>query len=251
MARKVEEFGTETISEADLADFELAAARPVGESKPEGQEGASEPVPVKEDGESEMSFRERLICVQSELIAKKGRVNTFSHFNYRSAEDILEAVKPLLKKYGLMMSITDSIVPIDGRYYVRSKVTVFDTKSDEKVITKGFAREADQKKGSDEAQITGAASSYARKYALCGMFLIDDSDDPDRYDNSENEQATPAPAQQPPAPGQKKKGIACVNCGHLIQPYKSKEGAMWTPEQFALSSGGLCLNCYNAARRGQ
>ena len=127
-----------------------------------------------------------LLNVITELKAPKGQRNNFGNYNYRSCEDILEAVKPLLLKYGLMMSINDDIVAVLNRVYVKATVTVWTDKESKQVSA--YAREAETKKGMDESQITGAASSYARKYALNGMFLIDDTKDADSQDNSKHAQ---------------------------------------------------------------
>ena len=125
-----------------------------------------------------------LLNVITELKAPKGQRNNFGNYNYRSCEDILEAVKPLLLKYGLMMSINDDVVSVLDRVYVKATVTVWNDKESKQVSA--FAREAETKKGMDESQITGAASSYARKYALNGMFLIDDTKDADSQDNTKH-----------------------------------------------------------------
>ena len=127
-----------------------------------------------------------LLNVITELKAPKGQRNNFGNYNYRSCEDILEAVKPLLLKYSLMMSINDDVVSILDRVYVKATVTVWNDKESKQVSA--FAREAETKKGMDESQITGAASSYARKYALNGMFLIDDTKDADSQDNTKHAQ---------------------------------------------------------------
>lgn len=124
----------------------------------------------------------RLLKIQSELKAPKGRKNSFGNYNYRSAEDILEAVKPLLAEVGLTMVIQDELIQVGERYYVKAIVNVFDSEqTNERPIasTSAYARESLEKKGMDVSQITGTASSYARKYALNGMFLIDDTKDAD------------------------------------------------------------------------
>ena len=117
--------------------------------------------------------------IQSELKAPKGQTNKFGGYSYRSAEDILEAVKPLLNKYNCFLTVSDEIVEVGGRVYVKATATVHESHSDPIAVTTAFAREAEIKKGMDEAQITGSASSYARKYALNGLFAIDDTKDPD------------------------------------------------------------------------
>jgi hypothetical protein len=124
--------------------------------------------------------------IQKELKAPKGQYNSFSKFYYRSCEDILEAVKPLLGEATLV--INDEIVQIGARYYVKATATLME--GDEKASSVAFARESEDKKGMDDAQITGATSSYARKYALNGLFLIDDEKDADTKDNTTDTPAT-------------------------------------------------------------
>lgn len=120
----------------------------------------------------------KLRTVQSELKAPKGQLNKFGNYNFRNAEDILEAVKPLLNKYGLTLVVTDSIVLVGDRYYVKATALVVDEEGNSQEAN-GYAREAEEQKGFDSSQITGSASSYARKYALNGLFAIDDSKDAD------------------------------------------------------------------------
>ena len=136
---------------------------------------------------------ERLQSVQSQLKAPKGQKNKFGNYNYRSAEDILEALKPLLAANGLALIITDDIVEIAGRVYVKANASVIDSIGAQ-IGSNGFAREAETKKGMDDAQITGSASSYARKYALNGLFAIDDTKDPDST-NTHGKGKTPKPQQ--------------------------------------------------------
>ena len=106
-------------------------------------------------------------------------MNKFGGYKYRSCEDIVEAVKPLLASEGLAMTITDELTQIGDRYYIKATVTIIDTNESDRHEVNGYAREAENKKGMDVSQITGAASSYARKYALNGMFAIDDTKDAD------------------------------------------------------------------------
>lgn len=119
-----------------------------------------------------------LTNIQAELKAPKNRYNSFGDYKYRSCEDILEAVKPLLKKHTASLYIQDKIVEVGGRVYVEATAT-FKSEDDGVIQTKAFAREPAEKKKMDDSQITGTASSYARKYALNGLFLIDDAKDPD------------------------------------------------------------------------
>lgn len=119
--------------------------------------------------------------IQTELKAPKGQLNKFGGYKYRSCEDILEALKPLLAKHKAIVLLSDEIVLIGERYYVKATAT-FKT-AEESISVVAYAREAESKKGMDESQITGSASSYARKYALNGLFGIDDTKDADTMDN--------------------------------------------------------------------
>lgn len=121
----------------------------------------------------------RLIEIQQELKAPKNQKNSFGGYNYRSCEDILEAVKPLLKKQGLALVIKDDILAIDGRFYIKATASLFDENKDKIAETTALAREEENKKGMDASQLTGSTSSYARKYALNGLFAIDDNKDAD------------------------------------------------------------------------
>lgn len=120
---------------------------------------------------------DKLLKIQEELKAPKGQYNSFGKYKYRSCEDILEAAKPVLAKHGCTLRISDSIELIGDRFYVKASAILSD--GNKEVIVTAFAREEDNKKGMDGSQITGAASSYARKYALNGLFLIDDTKDVD------------------------------------------------------------------------
>lgn len=132
------------------------------------------------------NLKEKLMEVQSELKAPKGQFNLFGKYKYRSCEDVLEALKPLLKKQGLILIITDDIKMIGDRFYIQANVTLSDTETGDVLNCSAFAREEENKKGMDGSQVTGAASSYARKYALNGMFCIDDNKDFDDPANDQN-----------------------------------------------------------------
>lgn len=133
---------------------------------------------------ADKTFIERVIAVQSQLKAPKNQRNNFGCYNYRNCEDILEAVKPLLKAEGLYLNITDDIVMIGDRYYVKATATLSD--GERSLPSQAFAREEASKKGMDGSQVTGSASSYARKYALNGLFAIDDSKDADALNNGQD-----------------------------------------------------------------
>ena len=126
-----------------------------------------------------MSIYAKLIKVQNELKAPKNQYNSFGKYSYRNCEDICESVKPLLLANGLAMFISDNIELIGDRYYIKAIVTVVDTETGETLTNSALAREEENKKGMDSSQVTGSTSSYARKYALNGMFVIDDTKDSD------------------------------------------------------------------------
>lgn len=130
---------------------------------------------------ADKTFIERVIAVQSQLKAPKNQRNDFGGFNYRSCEDILEAVKPLLKAEGLCLTITDDIVMLGDRYYVKATATLTD--GERSLPNQAFAREPEERAKMDGSQVTGSASSYARKYALNGLFAIDDTKDADALNN--------------------------------------------------------------------
>lgn len=133
---------------------------------------------------ADKTFTERVIAVQSQLKAPKNQRNNFGGYNYRNCEDILEAVKPLLKAEGLYLNITDDIVVLGDRYYVKATATLSD--GERSLPSQAFAREEASKKGMDGSQVTGTASSYARKYALNGLLAIDDSKDADALNNGQD-----------------------------------------------------------------
>ncbi|MBQ8279522.1 MAG: ERF family protein [Roseburia sp.] len=134
-----------------------------------------------------MNVYEKLATVQQELIAPKNQYNKFGNYNYRSCEDILEGLKPLLQKVKAVVKITDEVVLIGDRYYIQATATFIDIENGESVSNIAYAREEENVKGMSCSQITGSASSYARKYALNGLFCIDDVKDADSRDNRQGE----------------------------------------------------------------
>ena len=137
-----------------------------------------------------MELKEKLMHIQSELKCPKDQFNRFGKYNYRSTESILEALKPLLLKHKATLIISDEIIQVGDRYYVKATAELVDAeKETEIVVSTSYAREEETKKGMDGSQITGSASSYARKYALNGLFAIDDTKDSDAT-NSHGEQVT-------------------------------------------------------------
>lgn len=135
-----------------------------------------------------MELEEKLMNIQSELKAPKNQRNDFGKYNYRSCEDILEAVKPLLAKYKTTMIINDEIIMVGERIYVKATAKICDIEGGRTISNSAYAREEDTKKGMDGSQITGASSSYARKYALNGLFLIDDTKDSDATNETVREE---------------------------------------------------------------
>lgn len=127
---------------------------------------------------------EKLARIQLFLKAPKSQYNKFNDFNYRSAEDIYESVKPLLDKWGLYLTLSDTLEAIGERYYIKATATLTD--GTDTITVTAYAREDENRAGMSESQVTGCSSSYARKYALGGLFLIDDGKDSDSYDNRKN-----------------------------------------------------------------
>lgn len=151
-----------------------------------------------------MNIYEKLLKAQVELKAPKGQYNSFGKYKYRSCEDILEALKPVLDKFKLTLFIKDDVIEVNGRNYVKAVITLVNIeKPDEIIETSALAREEETKKGMDGSQITGASSSYARKYALNGMFMIDDTKDSDSTNTHGKEEKTEAE--------RKKEAIEAIN----------------------------------------
>ena len=134
--------------------------------------------------EKEKTLLFKLGEIQAELKAPKSKTNSFGKYKYRSCEDILEAVKPLLHARGLVLLMEDDVIFIEGRFYVKATATVYDSATSESLYSSAYAREADTKAGTDPAQLTGACSSYARKYALNALFAIDDTKDADTNESA-------------------------------------------------------------------
>lgn len=132
-----------------------------------------------------------LLQIQSELKAPKGQFNAYGKYKYRSCEDILEAVKPILKKNNCTLLLSDSLIYVGERYYIKATATLINAEG-KSVSTEAYAREEETKKGMDASQITGASSSYARKYALNGLLCIDDNKDSDTTNTGDNTPAAPA-----------------------------------------------------------
>ena len=189
-----------------------------------------------------MNVYEKLSQVQQELNAPKGQYNSFGKYNYRSCEDILKAVKPLLGGVKAALTISDALELIGERYYIAATAAFTDIESGERVTVTARAREEAEKKGMDASQVSGAAGSYARKYALNGLFCIDDAKDSD----ATNEEEAKNGGVQPPGP-------SCEICGSEIMPYNdgkkaytAAEMAQRSKEMFGRS---LCAKCSKAMGR--
>lgn len=180
-----------------------------------------------------MNVYEKLQVIQSKLEAKKAQWNDYSNYYYRSCEDILEALKPLLKENKLAITITDNVDHMGDRFYVRATVKLINIeKIDETIEVSASAREVENKKGMDQSQVTGSASSYARKYALNGMFAIDDAKDADSQNNKSSEKAN----QGKGTSSSSNENYNCSSCNTDI-----KQGV----HAFSTSKFGkaLCMNC--------
>ena len=177
-------------------------------------------------------IHEALMAVQSELKAPKGQMNKFGGYKYRSCEDILEAVKPILKAHSLVLRLSDKPVIVDSWHYIEATATVESQDGATYTVT-AYAREPEFKKGMDDSQITGTASSYARKYALNGLFCIDDTKD---ADTDEYQKQTEAEAIPP-----------CACCGKQLRPIQYNNRTV-TPLETARSTKKrfgrvLCWDC--------
>lgn len=140
---------------------------------------------------------EKLSNVQNTISVPKGQRNTFGKYNYRSCEDILNKCKPICKENGLAITISDDIIIVSDRYYVKATVTILELSTGDSIQTTAFARESLDRKGQDDSQITGTASSYARKYALNGLFLLDDTKDADSDEFHKASEKKEEPKQRP------------------------------------------------------
>lgn len=193
-----------------------------------------------------MSIFDKLLDIQQELRAPKNQFNKFGGYKYRSCEDILEAVKPLCKKYGCVLILSDEIITEGGRVYVKATAKLYDAAGDSEICmtNTAYAREAETKKGMDESQITGTASSYARKYALNGLFLIDDQKDADTDEYRKQNAASNAASKPADTPER----VSCNKCGTEIKPVK-KGAQTLTGAMVAQQTGGMCLKCYKEMQK--
>ena len=202
------------------------------------------------------NVREKLAAVQKVLKAPKNQYNSFGKYSYRSCEDILEAAKPLCIENGLILTISDDIVAVGERYYIKATAAVTDVQDGEKVECSGIAREAEERKGMDSSQVTGSTSSYARKYALNGLFSIDDTKDADATNDHGKKASAQAIVEKAQAAGVPvEKEYKCCDCGKDFQAFTDKNGKTWSAGQvFHMSESNntdgkaRCSACMKKAR---
>ena len=189
-----------------------------------------------------------LIAIQSELKAPKGQYNSFGKYKYRSCEDILEAVKPLCIKNNATLLLNDAVQEVSGRFYVVATATLVDTESGDSASVTAYAREPQDKKGMDDSQITGMASSYARKYALNGLFCIDDTKDADTDEAKRQEDAPKKREKKQESKAETP--VLCECCGLPIKAVKCGDRVYPTNEivENAVKKYGkrLCWGCMRA-----
>lgn len=189
----------------------------------------------------------KLAAIQQELKAPKGQYNSFGKYKYRSCEDILEAVKPICGKNKTTLILTDAVREVSGRFYVVATATLADQESNGTVEVDAYAREPEEKKGMDDSQVTGTASSYARKYALNGLFCIDDTKD---ADTDEYTKQTEKKAERKP------QSVKCAECGAPITGTTKRSGEPWSAADIVKYSTGrfgraLCCGCMKKSKAAE
>ena len=196
-----------------------------------------------------MGVYEKLLAVQSELKAPKDQYNAFGGYKYRSCESIMEAVKPLLAKHKAVILLDDEMVEVADRVYVKATAQFVDCEEGKGIEAHAYAREDASKKGMDGSQLTGATSSYARKYALNGLLAIDDTKDADAT-NTHGKDAEDKPA----APKDKPQNtpVTCERCKGLVKPSRLKDGKPWPVIDMVAYSmkrfkGVYCQDCMKVA----
>lgn len=188
-------------------------------------------------------FLKRVSEVQQKLKAPKGQYNSFGGYNYRSCEDILEAVKPICAEHSMLLNLSDEIVNVGERYYIKATAKLYDLESDAVISSTALAREAQTKKGMDDSQITGTASSYARKYALNGLFNIDDTKDADTDEYRKNSQKAETTKAESP--------LMCPKCGKEVKSQKKRDGTIASAKAVFEGCGGMCYKCYEKEKEGK
>ena len=209
----------------------------------------------------------KLAAIQHDLEAPKSQYNEFGKYRYRSCEDILQAVKPLLSATKTVLLLDDTMVEVGGRVYVKATARLIDTENGEDMMVDAYAREEETKKGMDASQITGTASSYARKYALNGLFAIDDAKDSDVTNTTPKEVPKSAPKPEPkpapkprrdlpppdimPEPMENEDGYyICKDCGEVIRGTRLQNGQQLSPKEVAIMAMNQfgVQTCYTCGR---
>lgn len=180
----------------------------------------------------------KLIAIQQQLKVPKNQWNDYGKYHYRSCEDIVEAVKPLAHAQGLVLLLSDEIEIKGNRYYVKATATLTDGSKENTLQVSAYAREDESRKGMDGSQVTGSSSTYARKYALNGMFGIDDNKDADTNEHKKQQEAA---AKKEAA--RKNKPVICPRCKKEVKAKKSSKGTIWTPDKLLEHYGGMCSEC--------
>jgi len=192
-----------------------------------------------------MNVYSKLLTVQQKLKSPKNQFNSFGKYNYRSCEDILEGLKPCLDEVKAVVIISDEVIFIEGRFYIKATVRFIDSETEQLIENCAYAREEAEKKGQDSAQVTGSVSSYARKYALNGLFCIDDTKDSDatnKHDDKPGPSATTNKTSRQNNNSTKADGT-CSGCSNTInQAVKA-----FSEKQFGKA---LCMTCQKKQQQG-
>lgn len=203
-----------------------------------------------------MNIYKKLLGIQYKLKVPKAQYNSFGKYNYRSCEDILEAAKPWCAAEGLLILLTDDVREVGGRVYIEAEAKLIDTEDGECISVKADAREDAEKKGMDGSQISGSASSYARKYALNGLFCLDDTKDADAT-NTHGKEGLNTGTVPPPSTTDNRNEMkfACEDCGKAILSYKDAEGRTVGIRKHCEGSKKsfnkvLCIDCINKINAG-
>lgn len=203
-----------------------------------------------------LTLSEKLMKIQAELKAPKNLYNSFGKYHYRNVEGIQEALKPLQVTYGVYTTLSDEIVEVGGRVYVKATASITDSATKEFIEVSAYAREAVDKKGMDDAQVTGSTSSYARKYALNGLFLLDDTKDVDTEEYQAQAQTAPK-AQKAPKQAQKvndgktTQELICTRCHKPIAPHgdaSPRQVANFTIKELGQM---LCYDCGKVVKQAK
>lgn len=198
-----------------------------------------------------MTLSEKLSAIQATINVPKGQYNSFGKYAYRSCEDILTAVKPYLAEHKLTLSLSDEIKQVGERYYIQATATISD--GEQSISTTAIARESADKRGMDDAQVTCSTSSYARKYALNGLFAIDDAKDCDSDEAAKegiNRQSKQNKTAQKTAAPPKQDTPTCSACKRIITGFNNGT-VKKTAQEVAKDTGGLCLECFKKNKKAE